>query len=265
MSAHAFLYHQSELLISAVFFVIILIEAHFCYRFGARRQSKHPDNTTQILIGFMPGALVTLMALFFAFVVSMAEVRFEARTQLVVDETNAIRSSYLRSKLLPDTEKAQIDGLLKNYVSARIEFYSAEPEFDELREIHDKETYLQKELWSHALHLSLVHPESIPIGSFSDSLQQTFDASEKQTVAYENHVPDIIVSLLLVVSLLVMASVGYAAGVSGGRHMIFSTALSLIIALTLFAILDIDRPRRGLARLDFQSLVRLQDRLSQSD
>lgn len=265
MSVHAFLYHQNELLISSVFFLIILMEAHLCYRFGARRQSKHPDDTTQLLIGFMPGALVTLLALFFAFVVSMAEVRFEARTQLVVEESNAIHSSYLRSELVPEAEKAPIKDLIKKYVGTRIEFYSAEPEFDDLRDIHDRESALRNELWKHAKRLNLAYSESIPIGAFSDSLQHTFDASEKQTVAYENHVPDVIISLLLVVSLLVMASVGYAAGVSGGRHSIFSTTLSLIIALTLFAILDIDRPRRGLAHLNFQSLVRLQDRLAQTN
>lgn len=261
MGDHDFLLKQNELLISSIFFVVILIETHLCYRFGARRQSKHPDSTTQILVGFMPGALVTLLALFFAFVVSMAEVRFETRTDLVVEETNAISSSYLKSKIIPQPEQAEILQLLRKYIENRIEFYQAESEFSDYRENRDQMTLIQNELWKHGDRLSGAHAESIPIGSFVDSINHAFDATEKQNVAYENHVPDIIISLLLILSVLVMASVGYAAGVSGGRHMIFSTALSLIITLTLFAILDIDRPRRGLARLDYRSILRLQEKL----
>jgi hypothetical protein len=208
----------------------------------------------------MPGALVTLLALFFAFVVSMAEVRFESRRQIVVDEATAIDSTLLKSKFLPEPEHAEITHLIKEYVDERLKFYRSDQSLEELRDIRQDTSRLEMDLWSHAIALSRAHPESIPVGDFNDSLNSVFVTRDKQTAAYKNHVPDNIIALLIVNSILVMASVGYAAGVSGGRHLIFSFTLSLIIALTLYAILDIDRPRGGLAQVDYRSMESLQKR-----
>ncbi|MFL5815045.1 MAG: hypothetical protein ACJ763_15825 [Bdellovibrionia bacterium] len=228
-----------------------------------RRQNKYPDETTHILVGFMPGALVTLLALFYAFVLSMAEVRFEARRQFIVDEASSIEVTYLRARLLPEPQQRALIPLLKDYVRSRIDFYGEDRTDAEINEIRTRVTRLELQLSELASDAGNAHPASVPVGQFNDSLTRAFVDREEQVGAYENRVPSVVIILLLIVSTLVMASVGYAAGVSGGRHLLFTTTLSVILALTLFAILDIDRPRKGLARLDHNSLIRIRDEIVQ--
>jgi hypothetical protein len=263
MSSHTFLPRIDEIWIASAFFLILFVVTHLWHRFGMRRKNNRPDESTQLLVSFMPGALVTLLALFYAFVLSMAEIRFEARRQFIIDEASSIETTYLRTGLLPELQRKALIPLLKEYVRTRIDFYGDDRTLVEIDEIRARVGRLETQLSQLASVAGNAHPSSVPIGQFNDSLSRAFADREKQIGAYENHVPSVVIILLLIVSALVMASVGYAAGVSGGRHLIFTTTLSVILALTLFAILDIDRPRKGLARLDHDSLIRLRDEIIQ--
>jgi hypothetical protein len=263
MSSDAFLPQIDEFWIALVFFVILLVITHLWHRLGMKRQNRYPGETNHMLVGFMPGALVTLLALFYAFVLSMAEVRFEARRQYIIDEASSIETTYLRSRMLPEPQQRALIPLLKDYVKSRIDFYGEDRTDAEILEIRTLINRFERQLSQLASDAGNAHPDSVPVGQFNDSLNQAFVYRERQVGAYQNHVPSVVIILLLIVSTLVMASVGYAAGVSGGRHLIFTTALSVILALTLFAILDIDRPRKGLARLDHDSLIRIRDEVIQ--
>ncbi|WP_437592118.1 hypothetical protein [Sorangium sp. So ce1000] len=70
-------------------------------------------------------ALVTttmgLLALVLAFTFGLAATRFEARKQIVVDEANAIETTYLRAGLLPGDRGAKVRELLRDHVELRLE------------------------------------------------------------------------------------------------------------------------------------------------
>src|SRR5689334_2104775 len=90
------------LLSAASLFVgmIILLEVGRCI--GVRRLAKDPEGARA---GFaaIEGAVFGLLGLLLAFVVSGAGGRFDARRQLVVDETNSIATAYLRLDMLPNS------------------------------------------------------------------------------------------------------------------------------------------------------------------
>src|SRR5687767_4555372 len=74
-------------------------------------ERKKPERSQEsYLVGSMLGLLALLMAVN----------RYEERRQLVVDEANAIGTSYLRAQLLDEPHRSRLGGLLIQYTNNRI-------------------------------------------------------------------------------------------------------------------------------------------------
>ena len=63
--------------------------------------------------------------------------------------------------------------------------------------------------------------------------------------------------LLLATFLMAGLVVGFATGVAGHRPSLASHIMVALIAVLVFIILDLDRPRRGLVQVDHGSLLEL--------
>ena len=94
------------------------------------------------------------------------------------------------------------------------------------------------------------------------SLNETFDLREKQAFAFRNRVPVSIIVLLYLAATLVCGQVSFFYARKTNQHLGAILALILMISMTLFVILDLDRPRRGLIRVEPESLLRLQAELN---
>jgi uncharacterized membrane protein (Fun14 family) len=70
-------------------------------------------------------------------------------------------------------------------------------------------------------------------------------------------VPNEILFLLFATFVLTGGVVGYAAGVAGHRPSVTTYVLLVLIVVLSFVIMDLDRPRRGIIRIDQSSLVNL--------
>jgi hypothetical protein len=68
----------------------------------------------------MVGATLGLLAFILAFTFGLAAARFDTRRQLLLDEANAIGTTYLRAGMLPERGQ-QVRDLLRHYVAARLE------------------------------------------------------------------------------------------------------------------------------------------------
>lgn len=75
------------------------------------------------------------------------------------------------------------------------------------------------------------------------------------------HVPELVLLLLFVTFLLVGAVVGFAAGVANHRPSLVTYMLVGLMAVLVFLILDLDRPRRGVVQVNYASLIELQSSL----
>ena len=62
----------------------------------------------QAPVGAIVGAILGLLAFLLAFTFGMAASRFETRRELVLDEANAIGTTYLRAALLPEPHRVEV-------------------------------------------------------------------------------------------------------------------------------------------------------------
>ena len=106
----------------AVFIVILLVvllSVEFGYRLGKYRRRRREEEK-EAPLGTMVGATLGLLAFILAFTFSLAASRFDNRRQLVLDEADAVGTTYLRAGMLPERGQ-QVRDLLREYVAARLD------------------------------------------------------------------------------------------------------------------------------------------------
>ena len=250
--------HTTFLLILGGF--LVALEAG--YRFGVRR-SDRCDESDRAHVTAMHGAVLGLLALLLGFSFLMAVSRYEQRKELVRDEANSIGTTYLRSKMLPETERARAPALLRAYVAARLELQSARADLALLDASNAKAGVIEMQLWALAVSAAAQDPQSQPISLFIQSLNETIDLREKRQAARENHVPDPVLWLLFTVAVVALGLVAYGCGLARKRHPFSNAMFALLIAVVLTAIIDIDKPRRGLIQVTLEPTYRLKASLEQ--
>src|SRR5690349_610556 len=83
------------------FGVLALLVYELGFRLGRRRQERTPEIEEEGPTGVFVGSLLALMAFLLAVTMGMASDRFDTRRGLVLQEANAILTTYLRAGFLP--------------------------------------------------------------------------------------------------------------------------------------------------------------------
>jgi hypothetical protein len=173
----------------------------------------------------------------------------------ILEEANAIGTAYLRSKLLPEPERAQIARLLREYAEVRVHA----TEEGRTQEAIVRSEALHTQLWTQAAAAVEKDSHSIVVGIFIQSLNEVIDLHSKRVlVGIRSRIPLVIWIGLFGLALLGMAAVGYQNALSGTRRSPAMLALVLSFSVVLLLIADLDRGQEGLLRISQQALVDLQ-------
>lgn len=240
---------------------LVAIEVGF--RLGVRRRDLG-DESDKTHLGSLLAAVLGLLALLLGFTFFMAASRFEARKAFVLDEANAIGTTFLRSKFLPSEQRNAAQRLLREYVAARLSFYAAGIDPDRLGKANTEAARIERQLWALAVEAAAQDHRSVPVGLLIESLNDVIDINEKRQAALDSHVPEAVLYLLAAVSLVSLGLMGYGCGLTRRRRLGLNALLALLIVLVFTTILDMDRPRRGLIKVSQESLVRLQAMLDRN-
>jgi hypothetical protein len=162
---------------------------------------------------------------------------------------------------LPERQREKCVGFLEEYVQSRIEFLRAGTNSARAREIEASTLQLQVRLWAGAVAAARESPNGVTTGYFIESLNKLIDDHTKRSNAMANHVPEIILHLLMLVATLTIAVTGYSSGLRGKRLRALRGILVFLIAATLIVIIDLDRPRRGLIRVSEDGMLRVQSEM----
>ena len=254
------LFGLNEWVIAAFVIALFLSVNEIGFRLGRREEPKS-NEPARSQLGTLQAASLGLLALLLGFTFSMALTRFDTRKQLVLDEADAIETTYFRAQLLADPVRKEVSELLRRYVDVRLAFYQAGINQRRLHKVDDDTTELHRALWSYAMVAVGQYPRAISTGLFIQSLNQVIELHAKRMTALENHVPESIFLLLIIVATLSLGLVGYGAGIGRGRNLLPTVISVVVIASVILLIMDLDRPRRGLIKVSQQSLVHLPDTL----
>jgi hypothetical protein len=253
----------NEYMIIAAMLIIFLAATEIGFRSGRRHQSSE-DEQTRFHITALQGPLFGLLALMLGFTFSMALSRYEIRKELVLAESNAIGTAYLRARLLPEPHRSQIVRLLSAYVDTRLDFYNAGTDTVRIAAANANATQMQQQLWAVAITMSELDTRSVPLGLFVQSLNAAFDLDADRSQALQNHVPQPVLALVSIIAAVALSFIGHGCGLHGRRHFVSTALVSLLLALVLAVILDLDLPRQGLIKIKQDSMISLQEILRQA-
>lgn len=240
-------------LVFVLIVTVLLVAFEIGFRGGRWWQDRTPEET-EGPTGTLVGSLLALLAFLLAITMGMASDRFDTRRGLVLEEANAIGTTYLRAGYLPEPIADQSRELLREYVPLRIstdDTAKLAANIAESEKIHTK-------LWSMAEQVARDQPTDV-VAIYIESLNDVIDLHTSRVIAaIYARVPETILILLLVGSALTLAMVGYGAGLTRRRSPLTAVVLVIALAATLTIVIDLDRPREGFIQVSQQPLLDLQ-------
>lgn len=242
--------------LAVAIFVSMLIASLLGY--GARRlerrltvRDEEPEHSQE---SYLVGGMIGLMALLLAFSFSIALDRFDERRHLVVQEANAIGTSYLRAQMLDEPHRSRLSGLLVAYTDNRIRLASIPPDqLDAQLAINDK---LLTEIWAAVVasrDSALAHGISVPLmATFNEVIDLDTERKISRTVRMPNEVLELLFGFLV----LTAAVLGYVLEERRGR--IGAAVLFVLLSLYVSIIADLNRPTSGKIREVQDAMLMLQ-------
>ena len=230
-------------------FIGLLICMELGRRLGLASLKQDPD-AAQKGIGAIEGAVFAILGLLIAFTFSGAATRFEDRRHLIGQEANAIGTAYLRIAILPEETQQELRELFRSYVDMRVATYRNMENKTETSARLTKQAVIQNEIWTRSVS-ACRHP-NVPAAAamlMLPALNEMIDITTTRVVATQNHPPTIIFIMLGVLSLFSALLAGYGMSCRG-RSWLHVITYAAIISITLFVIMDLEYPRRGLIRVD---------------
>jgi hypothetical protein len=218
------------------------------------------DDARKAQIGGVQAAVLGMLGLLLGFTFAMAVGRYESRRQLVVQEANAIGTTYLRASFLPEPHRRAVEDLLRRYVDVRLDFYAAGTDAAKAQAAEQDATRVQRELWAHAVAAGKESPSPLT-ATFVGALNETIDLDATRLNTLRAHVPGAVWLLLLAVAAAGCFASGYGTGAAGARSLLTTVLLPLLITFVITLVADLDRPRRGLIGISQQPLIDVREAL----
>jgi len=241
------------------FGMLILLEGG--RRLGVRRMARDPEGAFAG-VGTVEAAIFGLLGLLMAFTFLGAASRFDARRQLIVEETNDIGTAYLRIDLLPVDAQAALREIFRRYLDARLEAYRKLPDIAAAKEALAKANELQGEIWRQAVAASRA-PGASPEAPLVvvPALNAMIDITTTRTMATQMHPPTIVFAMLFGLAVTSALLAGYAMAKGRSRSWLHMLCLAFVTAVVVFVIIDLEAPRLGFVRIDAfdQALVKLRE------
>lgn len=230
--------------------VIVLVGvSELAFRLARRRAVRDRGKD----LGTTQASTLGLLALVLGFTLAMAESRFDSRRQVVLDESLAVGTTYLRTDFLPEPQRSRSKLLLREYIDARIDFYYSES-------ATSRSQALQSEIWNQLVSVSGAHDSPL-LATYVTSLNQMIDLEASRDVVLAARVPWTIELLVIIVAIVAMGINGYAVGLGRIRIPISLTVVPLLVAFACAVLLDLDRSRAGMISTGNRPMERLKESL----
>jgi ABC-type glycerol-3-phosphate transport system permease component len=198
--------------------------------------------------GTVEGALFALLGLLIAFTFSAAADRFNRRRELVVTEANAIGTAYLRLDLLPAPAQPLLRRTFGQYIDARLDRYQALHELRFAPEEKARVADLQGDIWRQAVAACKAGPPELMLAVLPP-INEMVDITTTREVALYTHIPLVVLALLVGLALVASLVAGYGSARTERRSWTHTVAFALLLATTLYVIVDYEFPRFGLIRM----------------
>jgi hypothetical protein len=206
--------------------------------------------------GVLQAALLGVVGLILAFGLSLAVGRYESRRAAVVDEANAIGTTYLRAQTLQEPLRSRSLALLIRYTDASIRLSHTIPGSAPARKTVADGGALQRRLWRLAGQALEASPLASAPRLYVETLNGMIDMQTVRVSGLNNRVPGAVLALEVISAAVALGLLALYLSMLG-RGVITVLLAAGLITLLLLVTFDLDRPTRGLIRVPSAPLTAL--------
>ncbi|KGT72849.1 hypothetical protein MA20_47925 [Bradyrhizobium japonicum] len=226
---------------------VVLLACVIGWRLGKRHEGKGVSNH----IAALEQVLIGLVALMVGFSFLMGLTRFDARRDAVVNLANAVGTTALRARLLPEPARKETMKLLREYAEMRASVSGRrEGILPRSYEIHEM-------LWQHVETLSVKDKEMVPIGLFTQALNEMIDSQGRRLAALRNQIPESVLIALFAITAVSSGFASYASRLDPLRTRVPVVITATLVITVIFLIIDLDSPRGGIMKEDLRPMIDL--------
>ena len=186
-----------------------------------------------------------MLSLLLAFTFNQSASHYDVRRDLLVGESNDIGTALFRSALYPDSLKLAFRNDFKDYIMSRIAYFEAGTDEEKILTALQEANDISTRIWQRASFISQLPGDVTRSMQMIPAINNMIDAMSKREEARKKHVPESILWLLFLLCVTGSFIVGYASKSRKIDFVILCT-YSLMTVMTIYFILDLDRPRRGM-------------------
>ena len=225
------LYTVNSVLIAAILLVTALLVMEGGYRLGRKRQALAGEPVKSQFTAIQ-GSLLGLVSLLLGFTFSIAVHHYDNRSEAMVEEANAIGTTYLRAHSLPDSVRNETLATLGKYVDVRVQAGNVSLADDASREpLLQEASQLRTKLWDLAMRSVKDDDRVTTTGLYIQTLNDLIDAYGARDEMLNRHVPEVVVFLLLITFVLAGGILGYTSGAAGHRPTMAVTGFMVIVVI----------------------------------
>lgn len=241
-------YHNLIILLLFLLLAFLFILLEIGRKVGVNHIASDPEGA-KIGVSQVEGTIFALLGLLIAFTFYGASQRYDFRRQMIVQETNAIGTAWLRIDLLPTEVQPQMRMLFKQYANARLAVNTKLPDIKASEEQIRIANDLQYKIWDLAIMANAKAANPTLGVVLLPSLNNMFDIATEHNISLITHPPLII--FLTLVLLLCCSSffLGYSMAGAKRPNWIHGLGYVFIMVLILFVIIDFEFPRVGVIKI----------------
>ena len=237
--------------------VAMLLAAEVGYRIGCARHERVGD-AGRGHFNAVQASLLGLLALLLGFTFNMANVRFDARRQGVIDAANNLAAIRLRSGELPEPQRVEFQRSLREYLAMQADASLMKRGVSpaELSARAARAELLHRQMWEIVRREAQGANPPKAVETIAGQLTDAQSLLRRRIFAYLNRVPDPILYLLFAAAMGAAGVVGFSAGLGQHHGRLQTVALTVFVCGTIHVILELDRPVSGV-QVDQTPLLRL--------
>ncbi len=247
-------------LLALAMLAVIVVASEIGYRAGAKRKDA-PDSLRSLMSG-TGAAQLGILGLLLGFTLSMAIARWDDRRDVIVAESNAIGTLWLRAGLLQEPLREELRSALREYTDTRIALGGSRSDLNTLRSAKSEGEALHARIWSVVERADQPGTSNAIHSTLITAANEVIDLHELRVASLENYLPPLLILLMPGVAAVAVGFLAWTFGAASERGRTAILFLSLVICVVLLLIMDVNRPQRGTIEVGLTPLERVQESIA---
>lgn len=250
-------YLIDQWLIALGMVAVLTVASEMGFQAGSRKQNV-PESFRSLMSG-IGAATLGLLGLLLGFTLAMAIDRWDERHDIIVDESNAIGTLWLRAGFFQEPTRDDLREALREYTDSRITLGGSRDDLEAWRAARKKSESLHVRIWSAVERAGQPEVSPAKLSSLIIAANELIDIHELRLASIENFLPASLLLLLLGVAAVAIGFLAWSFGAVAHRGRTAMLVLALLIGSVLLLIMDMNRPQRGMFEVGVATMERMRD------